>query len=88
MNGALYHDVWSKNKQLENITRDLSILNQSLKRINSWEENLMTEEQARECLIIYEVMMIILMRNGAIDHKQQEKSFYEWCSLYNDCKTY
>ena len=23
---------------------------------------------------------------GCNDHKQQEKSFYEWCSLYEDTK--
>jgi hypothetical protein len=23
---------------------------------------------------------------GYNDHKQQEKSFYEWCSLYDDLK--
>jgi hypothetical protein len=23
---------------------------------------------------------------GCNDHKQQEKSFYEWCSLYDDLK--
>jgi hypothetical protein len=32
-------------------------------------------------------MMIILMLNGGYnDHEAQEKSFFEWCSLYDDLK--
>jgi hypothetical protein len=47
----------------------------------------MTEEQARE-----EFNNLRSDDNnfdaqwGYNDHKQQEKSFYEWCSLYDDLK--
>ena len=48
---------------------------------------IMTEEQARE-----EFNNLRSDDNnfdvqwGYNDHKQQEKSFYEWCSLYDDLK--
>jgi hypothetical protein len=43
----------------------------------------MTEEQARQkSLIIYEVMMIILMRNGAITITSNKKNHFMNGALY------
>jgi hypothetical protein len=38
-------------------------------------------------LITYEMMMINFDAQwGYNDHEAQEKSFFEWCSLYDDLK--